>query len=290
MMSLTDAGMIPIPDEIVRNAEKDPGDADNGGLSRQQSRILKLLKQGSQKVGSNANKSFSIDFWRSPVGYEVAPPSSGSRVSLKLEETKLDGGRLVGTGRFEKLETDLIVTSLGYESDPSLFGSDTPGSDTFPWYEKSKGHIRTASAGGRVLSPEGHIIPNVYASGWAGRGARGVLAGTLMDANDVAAAIVQDWKGKGVPTVKESVETDLVGSATFGGAFTDLKPLAKDVPMGWLDVPPPAVKTGVYDGRVVTFEAWRRLQEEECKRGGGVKERERLTWDEVRHILKSIVN
>ncbi|KAF8521135.1 hypothetical protein JB92DRAFT_1832325 [Gautieria morchelliformis] len=126
--------------------------------------------------------------------WETIPPANlgedaRARVELALEETRLDGetGRAVGTGRYERVATDLVVTSLGYEGDAAMFEDAA-----VPWYDMSLGRMRTQNAGGRVMTPDGAVVPRVYASGWAGRGAEGVLAGTLVDANDVAAAIVED--------------------------------------------------------------------------------------------------
>ncbi|KIJ41216.1 hypothetical protein M422DRAFT_60449 [Sphaerobolus stellatus SS14] len=286
MTSLTDARMVPIPTDLMQAAEQG-GDAESGGLSRQQSRIMKLLKEGSKKVQPDVTKSFSVDFWRSPIGYNITPPSADRRVSLQLEGTKLEEGRVIGTGKVDELKTDLIVTSLGYESDPSLLGTDASTSNTLQWFDESEGHIRTAPGGGRVLSREGHVIPNVYASGWAGRGARGVLAGTLLDANDVAATIVQDWQDQGNRTASDSIKGDEVGSTTLAnGTFTTLAPLATSTPAGGLDAPPPAVQTSVQDGRIVTYEAWQRAEEAERKRAAEGKERERMRWEEVQELLK----
>lgn len=43
----------------------------------------------------------------------------------------------------------------------------------------------------------GTTLKNVYASGWAATGAKGVLASTMMDAYGVADTIISDWQANG---------------------------------------------------------------------------------------------
>lgn len=268
MMNLEGASMWAIPEEIMKAAEK-------RALSRQQEKIIHLLRKGSTTGPSiNSGKSFSFEFWRSPTGYEVLPASAeDARVVLQLEETKKTSlGEAVGTGKSDSMRTDLIVTSLGYEGDPTLVQGNGDGqSGGLPWYCTLSGRLRTRGRGGRVLTPDGEPVPNVYASGWAGLGAIGKLAGTLGDANNVAAAIMND-----LALCKPSTSKD-----------RPLGPLAsEDSLAGGLDEIPSVVRRGLREGQVMTFEMWRKLEEEERKQGGGVKERERMHWANVVKYLK----
>jgi adrenodoxin-NADP+ reductase len=281
IMTLECARLVPIPREIMAPESDMGGDDDAGRLSRQQRKLLGILKKGSNLT--HGDKTFSIDFWRSPIGYEIRPSPADKRVLLNLEKTKKDqAGGLIGTGSTENIETDLIVTSLGYESDAEMLGAD------LPWFDKSSGHIRTQPAGGRLISPEGRLIPNIYASGWASRGARGVLAGTMLDAHDVAGALIQDWLDRDYDsTTSKTVATaDIESPSTIVGSFADLTPVAFEWPVGGLDSLPPTVETGLQQGRVITYETWRRIDQAEQERGKGEKERERMSWQEVREFLK----
>ncbi|KIJ41212.1 hypothetical protein M422DRAFT_255717, partial [Sphaerobolus stellatus SS14] len=77
------------------------------------------------------------------------------------------------------------------------------------------------------------------------------------------------------------------GSTTLAnGTLTTLAPLATSTPAGGLDAPPPAVQTSAQDGRIVTYEAWQRVEEAERKRAAEGKERERMRWEEVQELLK----
>ncbi|KAF8479851.1 hypothetical protein JB92DRAFT_3149435 [Gautieria morchelliformis] len=228
-----------IKEEVLKEAEEGGGE-----LTRKQKRVLGLLREGSigkDEVGG-VRKRLSIDFWRAPVGYNVAAPANlgedaRARVELALEETRLDGetGRAVGTGRHERVATDLVVTSLGYEGDAAMFDDAA-----VPWYDMSRGRMRTQNAGGRVMTPDGAVVLRVYASGWAGRGAEGVLAGTLVDANDVAAAIVED--------------------SEKGGNEGGLLARGEEVQ---LEGVPREVEEGVREGRVIDWERWKTLEEKE---------------------------
>jgi hypothetical protein len=118
-------------------------------------------------------------------------------IQLKLGKTRKDrAARLIGTGSMENMniETDLIVTSLGYDSD-----AKNVGSPDFPWFDQSNGRNRTQLIGGRVISisPVTRFILNIYASGWASSGARGILDETIFDASNVALALIHDWQDCG---------------------------------------------------------------------------------------------
>ncbi|KAF8512836.1 ferredoxin/adrenodoxin reductase [Hysterangium stoloniferum] len=287
MLKLEDASLDPIPATTLDDALRGNGDAEGGGLSRQQQRLIRLLKEGSQ-TATPKQKTFSIDFWRNPVAFNLRHPTEHPRVELDLEETKLDtSGGAVGTGTIGKHNTDLVVGSLGYESDPSIFESSSSLIGPFPWYDSVVGKMRTAPAGGRVLTPDGHIVRNVYASGWAGRGARGVLAGTILDANDVAFAVVEDWAEQHGGKENWGNGEDEVGSHTPKIPLGQT-PLAAISPAGDLDGVPHAVEAGLLRGSVVPYKAWLTIEGEERRRGRGEKERERMAWEDVQSVLKKL--
>lgn len=241
MMHLEEAVMCPIPECVMGGVEADVE------LRRQQARVIKLLREGSGRESRGA-KTFNFEFWKAPAGYKVLSPEGHAKAELTLEKTEMRDGRVVGTGEREHLRTDLMVTSLGYEGSAEVLG------DELPWFDSGTGRIRTEQ--GRVLGLDGSVVPNVYATGWAARGANGVLAGTLMDANNVAASIVEDVS-----------DSDGNGAGAADGA-------------------PSLVEEGIRDGRVIEYGTWRRVDEEEKRRGGGVKERERMGWWDVVDYLK----
>ncbi|KAF8182630.1 hypothetical protein BJ912DRAFT_977342, partial [Pholiota molesta] len=240
LTNLPDASMAPVDPALLAPAL--PG----GELTRQQTRVLHLLQKGSRNAPGTTRKSWSLDFFRAPIG--LAPPAPGApsaSAQLSLAHTALDPAthQAVPTGAVSTIATDLVVPSLGFHGEP-----------TAPFYDPSLRHLRTApGGGGRVVTAHGARVRGAYASGWAATGARGVLAATMLDAYAVAGAIVADWTGgaRGAPAAGEEVG-ETVGE--------EVLPLAAD-PV--LDEPPAEVQKGLEEGRVVRYADWKRIDAEE---------------------------
>ncbi|KAI0739679.1 hypothetical protein C8Q80DRAFT_196864 [Daedaleopsis nitida] len=260
MMNLPDASMVPLDPALFENT---------GVLTRQQSRTLDLLKKGSKNPAGTTSKTWSLDFFRSPAGL-VTPPSSGtSQAQLTLAHTMLDPSqRAVPTGETSTLSTDLVVTSLGHRAEPSA-----------PWYDPALGHIRTVR--GRVVGADGRVVRNVYASGWAAMGARGVLVSTMMDAYAVADTILRDHFPD---AASEDVQTTALGDTEPVQGDADVQEvLPREVD---LDAVPPEVESGLKEGKVTQFEDWKMVDAEEIRKGEALsKERERMGWEEASEYL-----
>ncbi|RDX50701.1 FAD/NAD-P-binding domain-containing protein [Lentinus brumalis] len=264
MMNLPDSSMVPLDPALLAPPE-------GSTLTRQQSRTLQLLQKGSKNKPGTTKKTWSLDFFRSPTGL-TTPTSPTDKARLTLAHTMLDpSSRVVPTGESSTLETDLVITSLGHRSEPSV-----------PWYDPALGHLRTVS--GRVISPDGRVVRNVYASGWAAMGARGVLASTMMDAYAVTDTILRDhFPGEDVQTTAGGAP---VSAADEAAAMDAVEVLPKEVD---LDAIPPQVEEGLKEGRVTDFEAWRKVNAEEIRRGEEMgKERERMGWEEAREFLAKV--
>ena len=174
LLNLPDASMVPIPPELLST----PLEA-----SRQQARILDLLRKGSAAKPGTTRKTWSLEFFRSPT----MPVSGG--IELGINELDKDE-RAVATGKSQVLHTDLVVNSVGYRSEPM-----EPG-----WFDGSLG--RTRQSASRVIGPDNKVVPRIYASGWAANGAKGVLATTMMDAYSVAEKLVEDSLSSSVEPVE----------------------------------------------------------------------------------------
>ena len=100
----------------------------------------------------------------------------GDRVTgLRVERTRVEGGRAVGTGEFHDIACGLVVAAIGYRS-PKIAGG---------MFDDAKGlYANTA----------GRIAPGLYAVGWAMRGPSGVIGTNKIDGQAVAAHIVADLK------------------------------------------------------------------------------------------------
>ncbi|KAH8113166.1 ferredoxin/adrenodoxin reductase [Phellopilus nigrolimitatus] len=222
-------------------------------LTRQQGRILDILKKGSTNAFGTTERSWSLDFFRSPTGLAPAAAASGRAVRLSLAHTVLDKDRkALPSGETSVVDTDLVVTSLGYRAEP-----------TNKWYEPAHGHLR--NVGGRVLGTQGQVLRNIYASGWAATGARGVLASTMLDAH----AMLQT--GPAPPSATSVLEGEVEDALSTSPETEDI---------------PEEVEVAKSKGLVMGYEDWKKLDEEEVRRGKGKgKERERMNWMEARAFL-----
>jgi adrenodoxin-NADP+ reductase len=258
MMELPDAAMNPIDNDILKEPEGEV-------MTRQQSRIISLLKKGSRN--SVANKTWSLQFFRSPTGLfpSSSPTAAAARLELSLAHTTLDkDSRAVLTGQTSSLPTDLVITSLGQRSEPTL-----------NWYDPSLGHVRNVS--GRVVDETGSLLRNVYTSGWSAQGAKGVLATTMLNAYSLVETILSDANGSPPtpPTAAGDVSQQVMKDVMSGDP-SDLDRLPKEV------------QSGLEDGLVVTHDDWKRIDGEEIRRGieeRDGKEREKMEWEQMMKFL-----
>lgn len=253
LMNLPDASMVPIDPSIFKSSP-------DLTLTRQQSRTLQLLSKGSKNPFGSTAKTWSLDFYRSPTGLAV-PPSQTSTAQLSLAHTIVDPKtqRAVSTGESSTISTSLVVTSLGFHGEP-----------TSSFYDPGLGHLRTLGA--RIITNEGHALRNVYASGWAATGAKGVLASTMINAYAAADTVLGDVLPDREPEEPKVLVEDVVLNPDPG-----------------LDAIPKEVEEGIKDGSVMQYEDWKKVDEEEIRRGQLVgKERERMGWEEARKFLETV--
>ncbi|KAI0337131.1 ferredoxin/adrenodoxin reductase [Trametopsis cervina] len=254
MMNLEGTSFLPLDPSLIQQAEAIPT------LDRPRKRILDILKKGSVQPPGTGVKSWDLAFFRSPVGVRQSlDPDTEFPLALNLSHSILSPTNYaVPSGAHSELPTSLVITALGHSADPST-----------PWYDSSIGHVRNRA--GQVLDPSGRRINRVYASGWAGIGARGVLATTMMNAYGVAERILAD---------------------TFPKAFNlDPQPTdEEDIAMLPSEVAderaPPEIEGAARDGSITTYESWRTVDAEEVRRGQETgKERERMGWEEAKEFL-----
>ncbi|KXN83761.1 NADPH:adrenodoxin oxidoreductase, mitochondrial [Leucoagaricus sp. SymC.cos] len=253
LINLPDSSMVPINPSILV-PPPDPT------LSRQQSRTLQLLSKGSKNPFGSTPKTWSLDFYRSPTGITISPDDP-STAHLSLAHTMVDPKttRAIPTGESSTLPTCLVVTSLGFHGEP-----------TASFYDPGLGHLRTLGA--RVITNDGRALRNVYASGWAATGAKGVLASTMINAYAAADTLLGD-----VLPDREREEP---------------KKLVEDVvlnPDPDLNAVPREIDEGINDGLVTQYPDWKKIDIEEITRGQKTgKERERMDWEEAKRFLQSI--
>jgi len=268
MMDIPDVAMNPIPEELFPTAGAD--------LSRQQSRILDLLRKGSKNKFGSTSKTFSVDFLRSPAA------QNPKARSVTFDVTRLDAdGRAQATGDTETIQTDLTVMSMGYTGEP-MSASGNPESS---WFDPTLGHLRTRA--GQVFSGPSTRLKNVFAAGWAAHGARGVINTTMMDSYAVAQRIVGSYIESGDLSPDE-IPTSRVGIRGLVMSPEDVEEVEVMNSRASAYSIPPEILTGLQQkdggGRVFTYRDWKQVDEVEQQRGKEhEKERERMGyWDAVK--------
>ena len=127
-------------------------------------------------------RSLRVRFWLRPV--EILPSPSGTVGGICLERTRLSAdGVFEGTGEIERVDAQLVLRSVGYQSVP------LPG---VPFDSRS---CTVPNAGGRVLDEAGQPLPGEYVAGWLKRGPTGVIGTNKADAAETVRALLADLAG-----------------------------------------------------------------------------------------------
>ncbi|MER6085409.1 FAD-dependent oxidoreductase [Streptomyces sp. NPDC001833] len=170
-----------LPETEVRVAADelalDPACADPSALAATQRRNVEVLRGWAEAGGRGADRSIRLRFFLRPV--ELI--DDGGRVGAVLfERTEPDGrGGVRGTGRYETVEAQLVLRSVGYRGVPL---------DGLPFDEESGTVPHEA---GRVLdSCLG--VPGDYVAGWIKRGPTGVIGTNRPDAKETVTSLLED--------------------------------------------------------------------------------------------------
>ncbi|KAJ1309643.1 hypothetical protein OPQ81_006410 [Rhizoctonia solani] len=241
MMALEGVGMHPIDHSLF--------DIGAEVLSRQQSRLLDLMRKGSSTPIASASRTWSLDFLRSPL--KITPTSITYAVNSLSASLSA-----IPTGETQTVPTDLVIASVGYRS-PAIQSA---------WHDRRLGRVRNVD--GQVVREDGTAVRGVYTSGWAANGARGVLASTMWNAYSVAERILNDVTANVV-----SGPQPQVGSIPDDGVALEGRP----------GLPLAVIEAGKW---IISYPDWKRIDAEEIRRGGELgKERERMSWEEVVEFL-----
>lgn len=214
---------------------------------RMRTRQLGLM----EKPLSGPGGRFALEFLRSPIRFNPSSSNSGVVGSVEWGENELvDGGRKAkSTGRSETRDTDMVIESVGYKSEPI--------SDFLP---HATGKI--VNDAGRVRTESG-LVPRVYTTGWVARGPVGVIASTMQDAYAVADNIIDDLSSSG--RQKGEGERWLPDVAEGGR--------------------PDEVERGLKEGKVIDVERWGRVDKAERELGKKTGREEREKFRTVEEML-----
>lgn len=121
----------------------------------------------SQRAGLPLKVEF--DFFASPH----ALVGTGKVEAIEIERTRIEDGRITGTGEFYQIPTSLVVSCIGYQTTP------IPG---VPFDERA----------GRFANDNGRILTGLYCVGWARRGPSGTIGTNRPDGFSIIDMIAKD--------------------------------------------------------------------------------------------------
>lgn len=187
---LRELGKLDGVDVVVgpRNIELDPASQAEAEEDRTARANLRYLRECAAVTEHTAPRRIILRFLASPV--EIA--GNRDRVaSLTVEQNELvvdaNGGlRSKGTGKFEVIETGLVVRSIGYRTVPIEGVPFDPATST------------VNNIAGQVVHPNtGEVVAGEYVVGWAKRGPTGRIGNNKPDSASTVEAMVAD-----LPTLK----------------------------------------------------------------------------------------
>ena len=176
---LRELGTLPETDVIVDPAELalDPGYTDPSALPAAQRRNVEVLRGWSETLPSGAPRRIRLHFFLRPAELLAERGHVGA---VRFERTAPDGhGGVTGTGRFEDVEAQLVLRSVGYRGVPLEGLPFDPDSGTVP------------NLAGRVLR-EGVVTLGEYVAGWIKRGPTGVIGSNRPCAKETATSLLED--------------------------------------------------------------------------------------------------
>jgi ferredoxin--NADP+ reductase len=151
---LTECKLVLDPDDLAVHS-----DAADDRERRLREKNLAILRSFAV-AGGSGDKARRLHF-----RFHLAPASIEGEEEVEaviFERTRVESGRAVGTGSFERIECGLVVAATGYRASP-LKGAPFD------------------SASGLYTSDNGRIAPGLYAVGWAKRGPVGVIGSNRPD-------------------------------------------------------------------------------------------------------------
>lgn len=113
--------------------------------------------------------TIEFDMFASPVAFH----GDGAVKEVEIEETRVEAGRAIGTGRRYRISADLVVSCIGYRTSPI---------PDVPFDERA----------GRFANDEGRIVNGLYSVGWARRGPSGTIGTNRPDGFSVIEKIAED--------------------------------------------------------------------------------------------------
>ncbi|MFF4586171.1 FAD-dependent oxidoreductase [Streptomyces sp. NPDC001388] len=234
---LRELGGLPDTGMIVDEAELalDAAYADPSGLPAAQRRNVEVLRGWTALPRRDARRRIRLRFFLRPVELLAGEGRVGA---VRFERTAPDGhGGITGTGRYEEIEAQLVLRSVGYLGVPLEGLPFAPERGTVP-------HLA-----GRVLRA-GAVAPGEYVAGWIKRGPTGVIGTNRPCAKETVTSLLEDAPA----LLRKSVPEDVLPLLRAAGA----EPVGWD---GWLAIERAEAELGASLGRgVVKLPDWEALR------------------------------
>lgn len=169
--------------DLERDHAPDPENHDPSELARA-ARNVELFQLLAASFEPSAPVKIHLHFFARPV--EILASDRGRVGAVRLERTTLDldeeQGRVraTPTGEHFELECELMLRSIGYRT-REIAGVP---------FDRQRGVL--PNDGGRLLGEDGEVLPGEYVSGWARRGANGVIGTNKLDAIEVVERLLDD--------------------------------------------------------------------------------------------------
>ncbi len=149
-----------------------PDEADDALLEpglRKSVRHLRDFAAIPASIHGDSPVTIEFDMFASPVAFH----GNGAVEEVEIEETRVEAGRAIGTGRRYRIKADLVVSCIGYRTSPI---------PDVPFDERA----------GRFANDDGRILNGLYAVGWARRGPSGTIGTNRPDGFSVVEKIAED--------------------------------------------------------------------------------------------------
>ena len=158
---------LPVVDaaQLPETVEGDFSDRDR----RLREKNLATLRGFAAVDAAGKTKRIHFAFYAKPL--EVL--GDAKVTGLRLERTRVEDGRAIGTGETFDLDCGLVIPAIGYRGTP-LEGVP---------FDKDKGI---------VVHDDGRVAPGLYAVGWIKRGPTGVIGTNKPDGDTAAEQILED--------------------------------------------------------------------------------------------------
>jgi len=185
----TDIDPAQIPDGVPDTME--------GAEQRARTRILDTLRGFGGTPARPKRRAIHIRFFASPV--EIL---GGERVeAIRMERTRVEDGRCIGTGETFDVPCGLVVTCIGSRAE-AITG--------VPFDDKR----------GIAKHKDGVVAPRVYAVGWLKRGASGTIGTNRLDSYDVVDRLIAHFEGPPRPG-PEALDALIVERSLKAVSFDD---------------------------------------------------------------------